>query len=354
MRPIHSSTIKSRLIAILFLAFFPLILIAQEEGSCAEKLITAQSLFDKGLVEQVPGMLQECMKSGFNRDEYLSACKLLIQALLFEDKLVQADSAMMEFLSKNPEYEISVADHSGFVHLFNTFDVKPVVQLSLHLGTNIPFLSLVNVKTTASDNLVSSNNISDPTNFFGSLEVKIPLSEKLELNFETGYSQISFTNIESVKGLYMGSKEINYEENQFRLEIPVSITYNYLKYRNFTGYGRLGAGASLRMSTNAKPLTNDINNPGSDTGAEFNRDDSRVFLDPIVQAGTGIKYKSPGGYAFMEIRTNLGMLNQTVRGGNSAQSLEWGYGYKDDDFHISVLNINIGYTWIIYKPSKKR
>jgi hypothetical protein len=210
-----------------------------------------------------------------------------------------------------------------------------------------------NVKTTPSDDLVSSNNISDPTNYFGSVELKFPLSEKLELNFETGYSQVTFTNIENVRGLYMGSKEIKYRENQFRLEIPVSVTYNYVKYRNFTGYGRLGAGASLRMSTNAKPLTNDINNPGFDLGAEFNRDDSRVFLDPMIQAGTGVKYKSAGGYAFIEIRTNLGMLNQTIKGGNSSESLEWGYGYKDDDFHIYILNINLGYSWIIYKPSKK-
>jgi hypothetical protein len=246
-----------------------------------------------------------------------------------------------------------VADHSGFVHLFNTFNVKPVVQISLHVGTNIPFLSLVNVKTTASDDLVSSNNISDATNIFASVEAKFPLSEKLEINFEAGYSQLSFTNIENVKGLYSGVKEIKYTENQFRLEIPITVTYNYLKYRNFTGYGRLGAGASLRMSTKAKPLTNDINNPGSDSGTEFDRDDSRIFLDPIIQAGMGIKYKSAGGYAFMEIRTNLGMLNQTVRGGNSSQNLEWGYGYKDDDFHIYALNINLGYTWIIYKPSKK-
>ena len=109
---------------IVLLSFLPISVYSQESGSCAENLKNAQSLFDKGQVVQVPSILQECMKSGFNREESLAAYRLLIQSYLFEDRLEQADSVMLEFLKKNPEYKISPTDHSSFVHLFNNFKSK--------------------------------------------------------------------------------------------------------------------------------------------------------------------------------------------------------------------------------------
>jgi hypothetical protein len=96
-------------------------LYSQEAGTCAEKLKTAQSLFSKGQVEQIPSLLKDCLQSGFKKEEALAAYKLLIQTFLLNDKLDQADSTMYEFLKKNPEYQLSPTDHSSFVYLFNKF-----------------------------------------------------------------------------------------------------------------------------------------------------------------------------------------------------------------------------------------
>src|SRR5512133_3048301 len=142
MKTFFKYLIRSHLLLIL-LAIMPVSGMAQEAGSCAEKLQTAQNLFDRGQVEQVAGLLQECLKSGVTREESLTAYKLIIQTYLFEDELEKADSAMLDFLKRNPEYELSETDHSSFVHLFNTFQVKPVVQISLHFGSNLPFTTFV-------------------------------------------------------------------------------------------------------------------------------------------------------------------------------------------------------------------
>jgi hypothetical protein len=350
MNPAHH-IFRLSVFILALLGSIPLISVAQEAESCAEKLKSAQALFEKGQVEKVPVLLQECMKSGFIREESLSAYKLLIQSYLFEDKLEQADSAMMAFLKKNPEYMVSPTDHSSFEHLFNNFRVKPLVQISFHLGTNVPFLTFIDPHSTATISGKSINS-SDAANLYSSLEAKFTLSKKLELNLEAGFSQLSFTNIEE----YMGFKEITYIEKQSRLELPLTITYNYLAFGNFTVYGRFGGGIAINLGSSAKPSYKPLgnNNIESYSGADIKRNDSRIIADPFFQIGTGIKYKTPGGFLFMELRSNLGLLNQTVRGGLSAEELSWRIFYEDDDFHINSMNLSIGYTQVFYKPSKRK
>jgi hypothetical protein len=338
------------LYSLLFL-LLPLSAGAQEAGSCAEKLKNAQSLFDKGQVEQVSSILSECMKSGFNREESLTAYKLLIQSFLFEDKLDQADSTMLEFLKKNPEYQISPTDHSSFVHLFNNFKVKPVVQISFHFGTNFPFLSIMKEMTSSS---VPGKSIysTKAFNLYSSAEAKFRISNKLELNVEAGYSQIKFSNTEE----FMGFGKINYSETQTRLELPLSVTYNILSFGKFTTYGRLGSGPALTLGSIAQTSVDptDINNPIRHTGTDIDRSDSRISMDLLIQAGGGIKFKTRGGYILAEVRSNFGVFNQTVRGGTLAEELRGFYYYVDDDFRINTLNFSLGYTQIFYKPSKRK
>ncbi|HNW57522.1 MAG TPA: outer membrane beta-barrel protein [Bacteroidales bacterium] len=324
---------------------------SQETGSCAEKLKTAQSLFDKGQVELVPSMLSGCIKSGFTNEESLSAYKLLIQSYLFEDKLGKADSTMMAFLRKNPEYHVSPTDHSSFVHLYNNFNVRKVVQLAFHFGTSLPFITFIDTKTAATIQGEKSYS-TNAANLFTSLEAKININKKLEINLEAGYSQLSFTNSES----FMGFKEIIYKETQKRIEIPVTFTYDFLTRGNLTAYARLGEGVAFNLRTMAQPLSEpiDINNPNTISGADINRDDSRTKMDIFTQAGAGVKYKIPRGFVFVELRSNLGILNQTIRNGESAEELRWLYNYVDDDFNINSLNISIGVSQIFFKPTKRK
>jgi hypothetical protein len=328
---------------------------SQEAGSCAEKLKTAQSLFDKGQVEQVPSMLQECMKTGFNREESLTAYKLLIQSYLFEEKLEMADSTMLTFLKKNPEYQLSPTDHSSFVHLYNNFKVKPLVQISFHIGTNLPFLTSVVPRTVSS--VPGKNSYSSKaTNLFTSVEAKFEINKKIELNVEGGYSQVAFTNVEE----FMELGKTNYTESQRRIEIPVSLTYNVVSLGKFSTYGRFGFGPALNLGSTATVSFNpaDINGTPHE-GTDIDRKDSRISLDLITQLGAGIKYKTRGGYLIAEVRSNIGMLNQNLRNSlttanSGSEELRYYYYYEDDDFHLNTLNFSIGYTQIIYKPSKRK
>ena len=344
-----------QLFLVLIIGFIPLAGLSQESGSCAEKLETAQTLFDRGQVEQVAGLLAECMKSGFNREESLAAYKLIIQTYLFEDRLLEADSAMLDFLKRNPEYELSPTDHSSFVHLYNTFQVKPVVQISLHMGTNLPFMTFIDPHS-AEGVPTMGDYTTQALNLYGSIEAKFKMSAKLELNIEAGYSQLAFTNTES----FMGIGTTTYIEKQSRIEIPFSATYNIKTFNKFTPYGRLGFGPALTLtsSANASFEPSDANGTPHKP-ADIDRNDSRIALDLFVQTGAGIKYKTRGGYLFAEVRSNFGIFNQVLREPlpseiHSSAELENFYFYIDDGFNLNAANFTLGYTQIFYKPSKRK
>jgi len=324
---------------------------SQETGSCAENLKNAQALFARGQVEQVPSMLVECMKVGFTREEYLDAYKLLIQSYLFEDKLEKADSAMLEFLKRNPEYELSPTDHSSFVHLFGNFIVKPVVQVSLHLGTNIPFLTFIDPKYVLGEPDESSYN-SEVINLYISLEAKFELYKRIGINLEAAYSQLAFTNVEKIPNI----GTTTYTETQKRIEIPVSLTYNFTSFGKFTPYGRLGFGPALTLGSSGTPEHKPLATNGIPLPAlEIDRAGSRIKLDMFLQAGGGIKYKTRGGFFFTELRTNIGFIDQVIRAGYSTEEQELSrYYYADDDFNLNALNFTVGYTQIFYKPSKRK
>jgi hypothetical protein len=337
-------------IQILAICLFMPVAYSQDTIDCALKLKDAQSLYDNGLVAQIPDLLNDCLISGFTKEEELTAYKLIILTYLFDDKINQADSAMLGFLKKNPEYEISPTDHTSFIYLYNKFVIKPVVQLGVHIGTNLPFVSFVTYDPLGGEQGKVSYS-SKAANLFISLETKFKLGNNTDMSIEPGFSQLSFTRIE----YFMGFEKNEYIETQQRIEIPVSITYGYKNFGKFTLYGRMGMGAGLNLKTVAKVTSNptDKNNLDINAGEDVRREDSRISTDAFAQLGAGIKYKIPHGFFMMEVRTNLGLRNQTIPGSSSAEYLAYYNHYQDDLFHMNALNFNIGYAYVFYKPLKR-
>jgi hypothetical protein len=328
-------------------------LFSQEPVTCAQKLKNAQSSFEKGQVEQVPSLLKDCMRSGFKKEEALAAYKLLIQTFLLNDKIEMADSVMYEFLKKFPEYQISPTDHSSFVYLYKSFNVKPVIQVGVHTGMNLPFLSFVSQNLTAGkpgESVFSSNF----GNLFLSFDSKFRIRNNLEVCFEIGYSQVKFSN-RLIN--YLNFANISYIETQQRIEIPVSAVYDFVSFGRFKAYARAGIGAAYNLSVmaTATSLAKDENNySGNRPGETLERRDSRVAIDLFGQIGGGIKYKVPGGYFFTEIRSDFGFCEQNVPGGKVIPQLDFFYQWRDPDFRLNTLNFNVGFTYIFYKPSKRK
>lgn len=339
---------------ILISALFSLQALSQEPPTCAEKLQSAKSLFDRGQVEQIPELINDCLKNGFNREESLEAYKLLIQVQLFNEKLGQADSAMLSFLRANPEYQVSPTDHSGFVSLFNNFYSKIIIQTSLHLGLSQPFIFMIE-RGPLMGIPGDKNYKSNAANFFGAIEGKYRVSNRLELNAEIGYSQLSFSTTEKLSSGITFS-ETNIREVQRRIEVPLTATYEIFRFGKFTPYARFGFGPAFNISSYAvgdnKPT--DRNNLIPRSGENM-KDLSRRLMDVFVQAGSGLKFKTRGGFMFAEIRSNFGIFDQSEFSGYNSENDDWRFFYLsgDDRFRLNTLNFNTGYTFIFYKPVRR-
>jgi len=359
MKNFRLINISHLLFFILFSALSCIFAEAQETTSCAEKLKSAQTSFAGGQTAEVPSLLNGCLRSvGFKKEEELAAYKLLIQTYLLNDMLEQADSAMLSFLKSNPEYKTSPTDHSSFVYLYNTYNVKPVVMMSFRLGTSLPFLTSVR-EHPVSGETSSSKYSSDAANLFFSFEAKYRFTERIEAGIGLGYSQLKFSNkVITYSGgddiLYKVA-EISYHESQQRIEIPVFATYDLTGSSKFTPYFRAGLGISFNISATADAVTTFVTGSKQSprTGETLNRRDSRAPLNVFAQADIGIKYKIPRGFLFAEAGSNIGITQENRPGGDTVDQLQCYYFWSDPGFRLNSLTMNAGITIIFYKPSKK-
>ena len=346
---------KKSLATVVITTFISAAAYSQDMSTCAEKLQMASTYFDRGQVENVAGLLHDCLISGFNREESITAYKLIIQSYLFEDKLEKADEAMLVFLNKNPEYQLSSIDHSSFVNLYNSFNVKTALQVSVRLGTSYPVVSVLEKQNAKGFNEYGKYS-AGLTNLFLAVEAKYKLTNRFDVGVELGFSQLSFKYEED----FLKIGQINYNETQTRIEAPAFAIFNVKKTGKFVPYVRLGAGPSLALSSTAtaEVLRFDKNGVARER-RELDRKDSRYAIDIFAQAGAGLKIKTRGGWIFGEARLNAGLLNQTQREKhpsttNSAAELNTHYYYVDDDFTLNTVNINVGYTQIFYNPQKRK
>jgi hypothetical protein len=347
-----SLSIIRHVLPVLLAAFLHGGLAAQESGSCAEKLKSAQASFTRGQTDIIPSLLSQCLRTGgFKREEELAASKLLIQTYLLNDKLSQADSAMLAFLKRNPEYKTSPTDHSSFVYLYNTYQVKSLLTLSIRVGTNVPFLTFITEHPTSGEPGKSEFS-SDAANFFLSFEAKFNPFPRVEIGMGAGYSQLKWSNTITN---YNNFADIYYKEVQQRLEVPVFAIYDLTASPRLIPYLRAGTGACFNLSTSADASLTMY--PGTKqsnlTGSTLKRNDSRVAIDPFLQVGAGIKYKIPRGFIFAEVRSNLGIRQQLVPGGTKVDDLQQYYKWSDPEFRLNSFNMNAGVSIIFFKPSKK-
>ncbi len=314
---------------------------------CSVNLRNAESLFNSGRVEEVPVLLESCLKSGFTSAEELSAYKLIIRSYLFDDKADLAEEMMLEFLRKYPEYEVSQTDNSDFIYLLNKFRVKPVIQLGLRGGFNLAYILGKNENTVSGVPEGTSYSNDNVSLSLGGI-IRYRINEEFEAGLELDYSEVSFSCSEK----FLSYALVSYREKQRRLESALNVYYSPWNFSGFIPYFKVGAGLAFNLSTEGVSGFNnyDINNPFERASPDISRTDYREQADILAVAGIGCKYKLPSGYLFVDIDTRLGTVNQSIPGLPSDQELY--YFFTDDSFRLNTMRFSLGYIFIIYKPER--
>lgn len=346
-----------QLFFIIFLSVICIDLVSQE-GGCANSLQEAQKLFNQGMIDQIDEILQPCIESGFTRNQRAEAYKLIILASLLDGDQLQAENTMIEFLKKNPEYEIMPNDPVEFVYLFESYRTLSVFSLGLKIGTNFtnpvikePWNSGDIGRTVSSDKTGAGYQVGFSVNRY--------IARRLFVNIEFNYFSNSYKFVDEY-GLENFINDPDYEIETFketlkRYDIPLSIGYEFESIW-FNYYIRTGVSychLSKATSTPTKELvySSDIINGATKSIIDF-REDQLFFY----HVGAGLKYKIPRGFLIFDIRYHMGMnlINIPEKRFDFVNMFGQEFKYIDDDFKVNSLTISVGYYFSFYQPKKNQ
>jgi hypothetical protein len=319
----------------LFLAFA-----ASGQEDCAFTLSKAQKLYDAGQIEQIQQMLQPCIKDGFNKEEIQTAQKLIIQTNLFDKNDKSADSAMLQFLKKYPEYEVVPSDQREFVQLFETYKTRPVIAVGIVGGINYSYI--VNDAVFVAD----QSNYTVQMGIQGGVTFRKAIKNNFDASIDGIYMQVKYQ--------YVGfdGETTTLTETQSCLVFPLSIIYTPFQFGKLSIFGRAGTTLSYLLSaTGDISTTRDGFNPL--TGITLT--DLRNPFQVYGLLGVGMNFKIPHSLLQLDVKLNIGPMGQvskiTIEPTDKLYKSE--YNYPTNDFKMHNLSFNIGWYYKFYSPRKK-
>jgi len=325
-----------------------------QETSCSSKLEQAREKYNAGIVQDVPGLLEGCITSGFTGEERLQAYKLLINAYIFDDNLRQAETTMLVFLKTFPGYKASSDDTPEFTSLLNQYDNRPRGSFGFFAGTNF---SLVRVKETfgvQNLNSISGNYRSHGPSFQAGFTYHVFIHPKIELGLEPVFTGTRY----GYEVTPYPFTDIKYEESQTRIELPVTLTYCFTG-KKLSPY--LLAGGSVSMLLSAKGnISRSFHNTGDYRFSTLAADnmtitDQRNGAELKALVGGGLRFAMKRSYVYIDMRYIAGLGSQVKAGSrnNPADENTWRYYYIPDDFSLDNLSLRIGLAKTLYHPRHK-
>ncbi|MEP2023897.1 MAG: porin family protein [Reichenbachiella sp.] len=338
-------------------------LLAQQRSlNCTQKLNQAEDMFDAGSLSEIPELLNgnrgKCFnKDGFSKEEKIRAYRLLALVHLFNDNGPEAEDAVINLLSADPEHPLSPDDPIELKYLFDKYRSEPIFRIGVKAGANQTFIRSIGEFGSYSNSDEVSKEYKSGLGFQAELTFEYTIIENLEVLGGIGWSlnkyEISYNSITSLEETYPESVSFNVAltETQNIIKVPVMVRYGYT-FGNWTPYAT--AGISIDYLLNGSMS-------GSRSGTTTRQLPSLALLDDNLRkqinwsyfAGIGAKLKTKTDFILFEVRYNMGGSN-TVRTKYrySNEKLLFDMAHVDDDKVINSLSVSIGYIKSIYKPKK--
>ncbi|MFO7659034.1 MAG: outer membrane beta-barrel protein [Bacteroidales bacterium] len=322
---------------------------ALAQDNCGSMLVEAQKLYRQGNIEEIPDMLKPCIESGFTRLQRNEAYKILILVYLFDGDQLNAENTMVEFLKKNPEYEVMPNDPVEFVTLFETFRTLSVFSFGLRFGTNFTNPKIIEQFSALDTEHTDSKNITRAGYQIG-VSINQYVARRIFLNLGINYVHSSYKFLEEsvINPNSPDPATISTSLKEFinLYEVPVTLGYE-IEYKGLNYYLKTGLGINKISRASAIPENGGI-------GAEVSMTPYRKNMLYTWQFGAGVKYKVPRGYLIFDLRYQYGLNNivmSDLRYTND--ELIWRYNYIDDDFSLNAFSVSAGYYFSFYQPKKR-
>jgi hypothetical protein len=322
------------------------------QSNCAQILKKAQTTFDQGRIDEIPTLLEPCLKEGFNKEETIAAYKLLTLTYLYQNEQAQAESYMIDFLRLNPEYKINpVIDPNEFINLYNSMRTRPVFLFGIMGGGNVSHINAVRNFSIENTGEIRGAYLTR-LGYQAGIAMEILLGKTLSFCPEIYVASKKYEFSDSL----LGFSHMTYKESNVSIDLPLLLRKNFIASQKvvpfieagFTGHGLLSASSSLRRVDVVNGLSKDI---------EGNVDmmNQRHRLNYSFSLGAGLKLKDiiGSGNLTFSLRYNLGMLNQVnALNRYDNENMIFGYLYIENDYKLNYMTFSLGYLIPHYKPKK--
>ena len=313
-----------------------------QDQDCLSKLDGAATLFNTGLFEDVPALLENCMEL-YSETDKQKAYRLIILAHYMNDEVTAAEESMYFLLKEFPDFKPVAIDLVEFQYIFNSFSVRRTLDLGISIGPAWTSGRIIEPFSPFSDKFTYRAN---GPGLFVAAYIDIPVNTLLSINTEPGYllAKYEIHYEDAINGIY----NIEQSETNSLIQLPVYAKVTFLESK-MQLYAK--AGFMLGYMTGAKTQSN-IN-----TTPSVQRDhmDYRNRLYYFLGGGAGLKINFKKTYFFTEVDYHVS-LNKTLKKGTNRydQTNLWTQGWIDSDFGLNSLSIRVGMAWSIYTIKKIR
>ncbi len=322
----------------------------QAQNTCGDQLKVAQRRFDDGLLEDIPQLLANCMKSGFTNEEKTNAYKLLIQTYLFSENQSKADEVMLKFLNEFPSYSIANNDPKEFINLYSTYRTKPIFKVEVKLGLNFCMPTMVEPYGTGNIDKIKPTykpkiGYAFEINYINKLYKDFDYSIGTSITFSNFSYSNNPTDYSTVKGdfkyLYLG--------------FPIAVKYNY-NFKGINLFAKAGFEPIYLMKSSVALSRQDniIGRQEPFTGTEdLTKSQKKLDIRPLLAVGVAFKIgrnmlNVSAGFKF----STMTQLNKNKLYSNSA--LYSKYFFAEDNLLMNQSHISVSFIRSIYKPKKLR
>ncbi|HEC44115.1 MAG TPA: PorT family protein [Bacteroides sp.] len=324
-----------------------------QESNCLERLDNAEILFNSGIFEDIPFLIEDCLES-YSEENTKKAYRLIVLAYYMNDEVESAEISMKNLLLAYPEYRPSLGDQAEYLFVFESFKVRKVIDLGFMAGPIFTPGNLLEPFSPFQDRFLYASNL---PGISAGVMINVPITSLFSISTEPTINryafQIQYDN--PINEIYA----IDQTETNIMLNIPLNVRFTFLNNR-FQPYVKFGGQMSLLLSVETEsklerldPVTGEIINP-SET---IKRDHSiyRERLNYYVGGGLGLRMNFNKFYLFAEADYYHPLNNMLASDQNRfEQSNLWSEAWVDSDFRIIHAFFRVGIARSLYSIKKIR
>lgn len=358
------------------------------------QLDEAKKWYEEGDLEKIES-IESCAKDpkSMSTEKRLEAFQLITESYLYRDKIGAADNSFREILKIDPLYQPdTIGDFYqsyDLIYLSKTFTRRPI--FSMYFGGGANFSLIEQLENYGVDN---TSGTADHEGYLREIVVGanatvgfvLPLLYNFDLTLDATFAYRTFAFGDSMyisasttnptssttsdltkDGLLLYST-LQFKENQFWLDIPLTLRYNITKFKGILPYVYAGVAANFLLyadltdvsrRTEPEKIRGELGGQSTTSNSiviskTTERPSLRTTVNVSFVAGAGIKFRLGRNFLYADFRyTRMFLNNVDLNNRYSNPELVYYHGHVDNDFRTDNFALTVGFIKAFYVPRKK-